>query len=246
MRLVPSTPDLLSIDTMIAIREQVADELRGSVTKLEEIRLLAFERALQHIGIDDNGLAAHLSAFYLKRRFEDIQVFDDVLPTLETLHQYHELGILSNGNSYPKRCGLEGRFQFVVLSQDYGIEKPDPRLFEIAMRQVECAKHELLHVGDSLQSDVGGAKRAGVRSVWLNRDRKRNDSDIQTDFEILSLTQLVDICDRRGTRQYHYLIFPQPVISQTLAEKSSRSRYPSEINSSVHPRRWVDGGIDST
>ena len=143
-------------------------------------------------------MASYPNQVYFKHRFEDIRIFDDVLPALKALRVKYRLGILSNGNSYPERCGLEGRFDFVVFSQDYGVEKPDPRLFEVAVEQAGCSGQELLHVGDSLQSDVAGANRAGVRSVWLNRDGKRNDSEFQADFEIASLAELVSICKRLG------------------------------------------------
>ena len=193
-RLVPTTPDALSIETLIAIRNQVAEEQTGKMVKHEAIRLEGFKRTLESIGRPDVDLANHLNALYLKHRFEDIQLFEDVLPTLDALQGRYRLGILSNGNSYPDRCGLAGRFEFVVFSQDYGIEKPHPRLFEIAMKQARCTEQELLHVGDSLQNDVAGAKRAGVRSVWLNRQCQHNDTGIRADFEISSLSELVDIC----------------------------------------------------
>jgi hypothetical protein len=59
-----------------------------------------------------------LNKVYLKHRFEDIELYDDVLPTLDILSRHFKIGLLSNGNSYPDRCGLEGRFAFVILSQD--------------------------------------------------------------------------------------------------------------------------------
>lgn len=195
---VHGAADALTVETMIAIRQRVAEELKGKVTNLEAVRLAAFKETLKHIGISDDDLAAYLNALYLKHRFEDIEFFDDVLPALNALQGRYILGLLSNGNTYPERCGLAGRFQFVVFAQDYGIEKPDPRLFEIALAQAGCSQQELLHVGDSLQTDVVGARRAGVQSVWLNRECRQNDTDIQADFEIASLVELVDICERLG------------------------------------------------
>lgn len=194
-RLAPAAADALSIEAMITIRNQVAEELRGKVTNLEDVRLAAFKRSLEHAGIGDDGLASHLCTVYLKHRFEDIELFDDVLPTLDALGVRYTLGLLSNGNSYPERCGLEGRFQFVVFSQDHGVEKPDPRLFQVAVERAGCAKRELLHVGDSLETDVGGARQAGVPSVWLNRRGTTNDTGIRPDFEISSLTELVNVCE---------------------------------------------------
>jgi hypothetical protein len=50
-----------------------------------------------------------------------------------------------------------------------------------------------MHVGDSLESDVAGAKGVGSISVWLNRDRVANNTPIQPDWEIASLSELPNI-----------------------------------------------------
>ena len=194
-RLVPSTPDSLSIETLIAIRNQVAEEQKDRRVTHEAIRLEAFRRTLQFIGMPNEDLAVHLHALYLKHRFEDIQFFDDVLPTLNTLRGRYVMGVLSNGNTYPDRCGLAGYFQFVVLAQDYGIRKPDPQFFEVAIGLADCTKRQLLHVGDSFQNDVIGAKQAGVKSVWLNRQGINNEAEQQPDFEISSLRELTEVLE---------------------------------------------------
>jgi putative hydrolase of the HAD superfamily len=196
-RAVPARADSLTAETMMAIRNQVAEELRGEAATFEQIRLAAFQRTLQHIGVANDKLAARLYRVYMRHRFEDIELYDDVLPTLDALQGRYILGMLSNGNSYPERCGLGDRFQFTVFSQDHGVEKPDPRIFEIALAQAGCSRQEFLHVGDSLRDDVAGAKAAGVRSVWLNRAGRENNSGIQANVEIKSLKELVDIC-RQG------------------------------------------------
>jgi putative hydrolase of the HAD superfamily len=196
-RLAPGRTGPLTVETLIAIRSRVAEELWEQGASHELIRLAAFERALHLAGADES-LAAHLYGIYMNHRFNDIELYDDVLPTLDALQGHYTLGLLSNGNTYPDHCGLEGRFQFVVLAQEHGgITKPDPRLFEIAIAQAGCTAHELLHIGDSLREDVAGAKRAGVRSVWLNRGGRENDSVIQPDFEIRSLIELIEICTGR-------------------------------------------------
>ena len=194
-RLVPFAPDSLSIEALIAIRDQVAEEQKDRGLTHEAIRLEAFKRTLQLVKRPDDELAAHLNTLYLKHRFEDIQLFDDVLPTLNTLQGRYIMGLLSNGNTYPERCGLGGYFQFVVFAQDYGIQKPDPRLFEITIERAGCAKSQLLHVGDSFQNDIIGAKQAGVRSVWLNRQGGSNETGKQHDFEISSLRELTEILE---------------------------------------------------
>ncbi|HEX5415221.1 MAG TPA: HAD family hydrolase [Chloroflexota bacterium] len=196
VQLYPDARERLSIDRMIAIRDQVAREMKGRVRDLEEIRFLAFRQSLREIDVADDGLAHHLNAVYLKHRFEDITLYPDVVPALEALATRYRLGLLSNGNSYPERCGLAGRFSFVVLAQDYGVEKPDPRIFAIALEQVGCTSDELLHVGDSLVNDVWGAQRAGITAILLNRHGTRNTAEIRPDGEIASLLDLLPIIEQ--------------------------------------------------
>ncbi len=183
----------LDVDRMIEIRNMVAERLKGKVSDLELVRLEAFKQTLREAGRPDDTLAAHLTEVYLRHRFEDIKPFDDVLPTLSILKDRYTLGVISNGNSHPERCGLKGIFGFVVLSQDHGVEKPDPRIFEIALEEAGCSKGELLHVGNSLENDVRGAIESGIRCVWLNRAQKGNDTDVNPEYEVSSLLELLDI-----------------------------------------------------
>ena len=190
-----STPRVLelTIDKMIVIREQFAEEVKGKIWNLEEIRRQAFERTLEHVGCPDKDLAAHLNTIYRKHRFEDIELYPDVIPTFDALAPHFKLGLLSNGNTYPERCGLEGYFTFVVFSQDVQVEKPDPRIFEITAQRAGCELAQLLHVGDSLETDIAGARNAGVSSVWLNREDVTNNTWIQPDYEVTSLTEILAI-----------------------------------------------------
>ena len=188
----------LTIDEMIAIRNQFAEEVKGEMWNLEEIRLRAFERTLEHVNRPDKELAAHLNAIYRKHRFEDIELYPDVIPTFDVLAPQFKLGLLSNGNTYPERCGLEGYFAFVVFSQDVRIEKPDRRIFEITAERAGCELAQMLHVGDSLENDVAGARNAGVPSVWLNREGVLNDTEIRPDYEVASLTEIPEILGLGG------------------------------------------------
>ena len=183
----------LTVDQMIDIRNLVAADLKREVVNLEEIRFQAFKRTLEFIGGAADKLAAHLNALYLKHRFEGVELYSDVLPTLDILGPNFFLGLLSNGNGYPERCGLPDRFRFVVFSQDVGVAKPDARIFLAACELAGCAPSELMHIGDSLESDVAGANGVGSVSVWLNRDAKKNDSAIVPDYEIRSLAELKEI-----------------------------------------------------
>ena len=90
------------------------------------------------------------------------------------------------------------RFRFVVFSQDAGVERPAAAMFLAACDQAGCAPCELMYVGDSLESDVAGARGVGAISVWLNRDGVSNASDIVPDYEIRSLEELENIVRVNG------------------------------------------------
>jgi 2-haloalkanoic acid dehalogenase type II len=193
-RRIPECGERLSVDKMIQIRNRTARELKGKITNLEQVRLISFKRTLNYCGIDDNELAEQLNRLYLKHRFEDAVLFDDALPTLEKLKRRYILGIVSNGNSYPKTLGLEHFFQFIILAQDVGMEKPDPGIFRLAVQKAGCLPDELLYVGDSQEEDILGAKRAGVRVAWFNRTNDQLQPHIpQPDYEINRLDMLLKI-----------------------------------------------------
>lgn len=190
---VPGAPaDALTVDRLIAIRGEAADDARGSVRTMEELRLLAFQRTLERLGCPDPALAEWLTARYLERRFHGARLFPDVLPTLDALAGRYRLGLASNGNSYPERCGLAGRFDFAILSQEIGVSKPDPRFYRTVADAACVPLRQIVHVGDSLTNDVFGAQAAGFRTVWLNRGGLVNETGIRADAEIGSLSNLMD------------------------------------------------------
>jgi HAD superfamily hydrolase (TIGR01549 family) len=195
-RVRPSESAGLTAEDLAATFRETEAELFGKVPNYEAIRLAAFGRTLEQLGTPDAALAAHLTDLYLRHRFDDIVLYEDARPVLEALRGRVRLGLITNGNTYPDRCGLPGVFDFAVFGQDHGTKKPDPALFRIALEHAGCGPHQLLHVGDSLANDVAGARSAGARSVWLNRASGANHTPHRPDYEIRSLRELLAICDR--------------------------------------------------
>jgi len=180
----------LTVEEMWSIRDREERGFTGKVRDFDEIRRRSFLRMLDHVGYTGPDLSTRLNEVYLEHRYNDIVPYEDVVPVLDALGTRFKLGLLSNGNNYPEYFGLDGRFDFAVYAQDIGIEKPDPRTFQIAVERAGCNLDQLLHVGDSLETDVEGAQAVGVRAVWLNRSEEPNDTGIVPDHEIKSLTEL--------------------------------------------------------
>ena len=136
---------------------------------------------------------SYLAQVYFRRRDAARALFSDVRPTLERLAASYRLGLLSNGNSYADALGI-GRpdlLRGILSGQPRRIEKPDAaRIFEVAFHRAGCEPCELLHVGDSLESDVAGARAAGSKAIWLNRSSDARDGGTEPAFEIRSLLEL--------------------------------------------------------
>lgn len=155
---------------------------------MEEIRAAAFRRTLEDLGSSDPSFAEELTRFYLEIRFRELRLYDDVVTALTSLAAY-ELGLVSNGNSYPERVGLESYFTFVVFAHDHGVAKPEAGFYEAVLTAAKCGAHELIHVGDSIENDIAPAQALGIRTVWLNRDRQQ-DAESGAWAEIHSLAEL--------------------------------------------------------
>jgi len=81
--------------------------------------------------------------------------------------------LISNNTDYLletlDRLGWARRFRTVTYSQEAGAEKPDRRVFELALRRAGVAPSSALYVGDSWEADYLGATRAGMAALWVDR-----------------------------------------------------------------------------
>lgn len=113
------------------------------------------------------------------RHFE---MYADVSDTLHLLQQRGiRLGLISNSHrpldSFGAHFNLVGLFSVTVSSAEFGVMKPDPRIFEEALGQMGVRPGEAVMVGDSLSHDVQGARGVGMHGVLLDRARRAKDLD---------------------------------------------------------------------
>jgi 2-haloacid dehalogenase/putative hydrolase of the HAD superfamily len=86
--------------------------------------------------------------------------------------------IVSNADRADAEMALaraEIKVHHLVTSEDARSYKPDRAIFELALRQTGWRRERVIHVGDSLHSDVGGALVAGIKSGWVNRAHRIHD-----------------------------------------------------------------------
>jgi HAD superfamily hydrolase (TIGR01509 family) len=157
---------------------------------------LFFDLVLAHAGTPrSDRTAAALTDLHAYHRTSNLWEYvpPDVVPALEALRARGlRLVVVSNANgtllAHMERLGLTPRFDHILDSQDEGVEKPDPRFFEIALLRSGARKETTIHVGDLYYVDVVGARNAGLRGVLLDEANLRPDADCP---RVQSLEELV-------------------------------------------------------
>jgi putative hydrolase of the HAD superfamily len=93
--------------------------------------------------------------------------------TLDELRRLgYRLGVISNADGRVEALlqdvGLRGHFELVIDSGSVGVEKPDPRIFRMALERMGIEPHDAVYVGDVYEIDVAGARAAGMRAILLD------------------------------------------------------------------------------
>jgi len=125
-------------------------------------------------------------------------LFPDVRPCLEGLAGRYRLGVIANQPSRVRdamvRDGLDAFFEVWGVSEDVGLEKPDPEMFAYAAREAGVAPLRAAMVGDRLDYDVRPARAAGMRAVWVLRgeapDAPTADQLAEADAAVNGLAEL--------------------------------------------------------
>lgn len=130
---------------------------------------------------------------------------DDVMPgapeTLARLQEKYRLFAASNSSAKTQygrleRTGLTQYFEKIFLSEELGINKPDPLFFQRAFAQIpDFDNGKAIMVGDSLTSDIRGGINAGIQTCWVITGRVPRQSDIRADHEITSISQLPSLLE---------------------------------------------------
>jgi len=81
-------------------------------------------------------------------------------------------GALRQQEAKIRMTGLDRYVADWVISEEVGVGKPDPRIFRLAAERARMPFHDAWMIGDSPNSDIGGAMALGIRSVWLHRGRR--------------------------------------------------------------------------
>jgi HAD superfamily hydrolase (TIGR01662 family) len=169
---------------------------------------LAMLRALRrYLGQND---AARLARDALAVSFDSVipqwQLYPDTVGTLTLLREAgYRLGCVSNTNdgAHVQRmvdhCGLRPWLSPIYTSEEIGLRKPHPYLFELVLSDWDMSPNQVIMVGDTLDADVLGAHNVGMRGVWIDRGHvnpwSRNEDSIAHIVPDATIKQLGELPD---------------------------------------------------
>lgn len=121
---------------------------------------------------------------------------DGAVEMLQALYGSFHLYLATNGTasvqkSRLKSAEIEPFFEQIFISEELGCNKPETAFFERCFAAIpDFKKEEAVMVGDSLTSDILGGIRAGIRTVWFNKDLNESSGEIRPDHTIKALSEL--------------------------------------------------------
>ncbi len=160
-----------------------------------DVLAMAFDR----YAIEDETLLDEMAAAFQQLKTATIELFPGALDALHSLRgQGIKLGLITNGNALGQRtkvhgAGLEPIFESILIEGEFGVGKPDARVFRHTLEQLQIRADQAWMVGDNLVNDVGGAQSVGIYGVWVDWRGQGlpPDSAVQPDRTIRSIVELV-------------------------------------------------------
>jgi len=151
-------------------------------------------------------IAAAVMAYHAQK-IKHIKLYDDVIRCLEKLKDSSiKTAIITDGipiKQYEKilRLDIDKLIDLVVISDEIGIRKPNPKLFSYCLNKFNVKGHETIYVGDNIYKDIVPAKLNDIHSVYIHRGGKYDTNitgeeitkEYKPDYEISKLDELFDI-----------------------------------------------------
>ena len=178
------------------LNEQLWVLYRADKITKDYLNRTRFVLPLEHYGIHDTTLADHLSEDYVYWSPRIVRLVPGTLELLDYLKPKYHLHLITNGfqevqHTKLNGSGLEPYFETLTVSEEVGVKKPNPEIFQYAMRKAHATAEESLMIGDEMAVDIDGARAAGMDTVLFNPSGETIEGE--RTFEVKVLKEIMDI-----------------------------------------------------
>jgi putative hydrolase of the HAD superfamily len=188
----PRIPAEFSAEQMLEVRDAVIEEHWEKSHDFRFLRKLVLKKVAVDCGYSPDLVEPAFAVF--DRARNDVDLYPDVMPALETLAGDFVLVAVTNGNANLETIGIRHLFHDVVAAAEAGFAKPARPIFDKAIARSGFAPAEILHVGDHPKTDIQGARDAGLRTAWINRNGDEWPDDLSApDAVVTTIPELWDL-----------------------------------------------------
>ena len=143
-------------------------------------------------------LAEQLSEDFLNMTTARFSLLEGAEELVRYLAAKYPLTVVTNGFvevQYEKfdKSGLRDCFAHIVLSEEVGCQKPNPRIFEEALRMNGLQAEDVVMIGDSWNSDIQGAINAGIDQIWIRKSQDALPEGQSATYLVQSLSEVMEI-----------------------------------------------------
>ncbi|WP_244264235.1 HAD family hydrolase [Anaerococcus senegalensis] len=134
---------------------------------------------------------------FVKYLYDEIVLVDKIEDLLSYLSNKYQIYAASNGIydmqvNRLRKSNLDKYFEGIFVSDKIGYEKPDKRFFEKIMNLTKYSNNDLIMVGDSIKSDIIGAKNSKIKSIYFNKEDKKI-TDKNFTYQVKNLSEIKKI-----------------------------------------------------
>jgi putative hydrolase of the HAD superfamily len=170
---------------------------RGDIGR-KDLQRNRFEQTLRQLNLDGNKYK-EVGDYYLQCYRNHWQWVDGAEDAYREIIKKYPVGILTNGFAETQKMKFEkfdlhNSADHLVISEEVGVLKPDPKVFEHATELANTAPKDILYVGDSFTSDIKGGSQFGWNTAWYtkNGDAQKHQ---KVDFVFNNFTDLITFLD---------------------------------------------------
>jgi len=177
-------------DELYAVADGKLEEPHFKVRISETLKILGYDYDVS------NPFVTTASDEFCNEFMKFVYPDENANSVLASLHGKYKLGIVSNFaipecvHELLKTYGLDNIFEVVIVSAAVNKRKPSPEIFKNALKSIGVSANETIFVGDTLDADIEGASKAGIKSIYLKRRIEKSLDSIEPDKTIESLSEL--------------------------------------------------------
>ena len=164
----PKLTNQFSKEDIQVFREPILEQYKDMLHDLTFVRTALLIKLAESVGYPES-MASEAMIVYRKAR-NVVSFYPDTMPAIEELEKHFTLAAITNGNAEIEKMDIGQFFKKSFYSADIGVAKPHPAIFKSAIDYLGVESREIIHIGDDPINDVIGAHKAGMDTIWLNRN----------------------------------------------------------------------------